>query len=139
MTTAGIRIRALEGLVDLLVCLAILYAVAVLIGTTNSGQGSIGFDLWGIPALVGYAVCFIYFIVFEAIFGATIGKLVTRLRVVRERDRGPIGWGAAVIRNLFRFIDGFLFYLVGFVMICFSGKRQRLGDIVAGTIVIRHR
>ena len=139
MTTAGIRIRALEGLVDLLVCLAILYVVAVITGNTNSDRGSIGFDLWGIPAVVGYALCFIYFIVFEAISGATIGKLITRLRVVRERDGGPIGWGPAVIRNLFRFIDGFLFYLIGFVIICFSSKHQRLGDIVAGTIVIRHR
>jgi uncharacterized RDD family membrane protein YckC len=51
----------------------------------------------------------------------------------------PIALRNAIIRNLFRFIDGLPFYLIGFLVMCFSGRRQRLGDIVAGTIAVRHR
>jgi uncharacterized RDD family membrane protein YckC len=138
MTVAGIWIRAVEGLIDLLVCLAILYAVAVVTGNTTTDEGSIGFEMWGIPALVGYALCLLYFIIFEGMWGATVGKFVTRLRVVREPDGTPIGWRDAIIRNLFRIVDGFIFYLVGFLIICFTKRHQRLGDIVAGTCVVRH-
>ncbi|MGD0433346.1 MAG: RDD family protein [Acetobacteraceae bacterium] len=139
MTPAGIGIRVVEGLVDLFVCLVILYAVAAATGHTTSDEGSIGFEMWGMPALVGYALCFIYFIVFEAAWGATIGKFVTRLRVVRESDGAPIGWRDSIIRNLFRIVDGLLLYLVGFLIICFVKKHRRLGDIVAGTVVVRHQ
>jgi uncharacterized RDD family membrane protein YckC len=137
MTKAGIGVRALEGLIDLLVCFAILYGVAAITGHTTSDEGSIGFDLWGVPALAGYALCLVYYIVLEGVLGATVGKLVTNLRVVRERDGAPIDWRAAVIRNLFRLIDGFLLYLVGFLTICLSRNRQRFGDMVAGTLVVR--
>ncbi|MGO8917216.1 MAG: RDD family protein [Stellaceae bacterium] len=137
MTSAGLGVRSLEGLIDLLVCFAILYGVAAITGHTTSDDGSIGFEMWGVPAVAGYVLCFAYYVVLEAMLGATIGKLVTKLRVVRERDGAPIDWRAAVIRNLFRLIDGFLLYLVGFLTICFSSKRQRFGDMVAGTIVVR--
>jgi uncharacterized RDD family membrane protein YckC len=136
---AGIGIRAVEGSVDFLVCLAILYGVAAATGNTNLDQGSVGFEMWGMPALAGYALCLVYFIVFEALAGATIGKFVTGLRVVMESDGAAIGWAAAAIRNLYRFIDGFVLYMIGFLTICFSRRHQRLGDIVAGTIVIHRR
>lgn len=137
MSKAGIGVRALEGLIDLLVCFAILYAVAAITGHTTSDDGSIGFDMWGGPAVAGYVLCLIYYVVLEGVLGATIGKLATNLRVVRESDGAPIDWRAAAIRNLFRLIDGFLLYLVGFLTICFSSKRQRFGDMVAGTVVVR--
>jgi uncharacterized RDD family membrane protein YckC len=135
MTPAGKGIRGLEALIDTLVCLGIFYVEAVLTGNTTA-EG-VGFDVTGAAAFVGFAVCLAYFIVCEAVLGATIGKLLTKLRVVREVDGGPIGWGAAIIRNLFRIVDGFAFYLVGFITICVTSKHQRLGDIVAGTIVVR--
>jgi len=52
-------------------------------------------------------------------------------------DKGVICMGApgeTVTRNPFRFIDSLLLYLV-----CFSSKCQRIGNIVAGAVVIRHR
>jgi uncharacterized RDD family membrane protein YckC len=136
MTPAGKGMRGLEALIDAFVCLVIFYVEAVLTGNTTA-EG-VGFDVTGVAALIGFAVCLAYFVVSEAVLGATIGKLLTKLRVVREVDGGPIGWGAAVIRNLFRIVDGFAFYLVGFITICVTSKHQRLGDIVAGTIVVRH-
>jgi uncharacterized RDD family membrane protein YckC len=135
MTPAGKGIRGFEALIDVFVCLVIFYVEAVLTGNTTA-EG-VGFNVTGVAALVGFAICLAYFVVCEAVLGATIGKVLTKLRVVREVDGGPIGWGAAVVRNLFRIVDGFAFYLVGFITICVTSKHQRLGDIVAGTIVVR--
>jgi uncharacterized RDD family membrane protein YckC len=135
MTPAGKGIRGIEALIDLFVCLVIFYVEALITGNTTAV--GVGFDVTGVTAFVGFAVCLAYFVVCEAVLGATIGKLLTGLRAVRQADGAPIGWGAAVIRNLFRVIDGFAFYLVGFITICVTSKRQRLGDIVAGTIVVR--
>src|ERR1700674_1249729 len=44
--------------------------------------------------------------------GATLGKLATNLRVVRENDGGPIDWSASIIRNVLRLIDGLVLYMV---------------------------
>jgi uncharacterized RDD family membrane protein YckC len=134
MPTAGIAVRGVEAFIDLVVCYVLLYIVAAITGNTVAGGG---FDLPTGPLMVGLGLCIAYFVVFEAIRGATLGKLATNLRVVRENDGGPIDWSAAIIRNVLRPIDGLVLYLVGFIAICVSPKRQRIGDRVAGTIVVR--
>jgi uncharacterized RDD family membrane protein YckC len=134
MTIAGIAVRGVEALIDLVVCYVLLYVVAAINGSTIAGGG---LGLKGTPFVVGVGACLAYYIVLEAKWGATLGKLATSLRVVRETDEGPIGWRASMIRNLLRLIDGIVLYAVGFVAICATSKRQRLGDMVAGTIVVR--
>jgi uncharacterized RDD family membrane protein YckC len=111
-----------------------LYALAAISGTTIAGGG---ISLTGASFIAGVGIVFAYYIVLEAIFGATLGKLATNLRVVRESDGGPIDWSASVIRNVLRVIDGLVLYLVGLIAMCFSKKRQRIGDRVAGTVVVR--
>jgi len=61
-----------------------------------------------IPFFGSIIVFFGYFIVMEAMWGATLGKMMLGLRVVKT-DGSPIGWSQAVTRNLLRVIDG-LFY-----------------------------
>jgi len=134
MPTAGIAVRGVEAFIDLVVCYGLLYIVAAITGSTVPGGG---FHLHNGPLLAGEVLCFAYFLVLEANWGATLGKFATNLRVVRENDGGPIGWRAALLRNLLRPIDGLVLYLVGFIAICMSPKRQRVGDKVAGTIVVR--
>jgi len=59
------------------------------------------------------------------------------IKVVRE-DNGEVpGLGAATIRTLLRIIDGLFSYLVAFVAVLVSAKRQRLGDMAAHTLVVR--
>ena len=126
--------RGIEAFIDLLVCYGLLYVVASMVGATVEGGG---FHLHNGPLLAGEILCLAYYLVLEATWGATLGKFATNLRVVRENDGGPIGWRAAFLRNLLRPIDGLVLYLVGFIAICVSRKRQRIGDKVAGTIVVR--
>ncbi|MBW3666802.1 MAG: RDD family protein [Actinobacteria bacterium] len=88
--------------------------------------------VWALSAFLPAA----YFIGLEAELGATAGKLVMGQRVVME-DGSPIGWRASAIRNALRLVDGIFFYLVGAILVWNSDRRQRLGDRVAGTVVVR--
>ena len=73
----------------------------------------------------------------EAQFGATIGKRLIGLKVVKLDAGAPVDWQAAIVRNVLRLVDGLFFYLVGAIVVWTSGKKQRLGDRIAGTVVIR--
>jgi uncharacterized RDD family membrane protein YckC len=94
----------------------------------------------GISVLVGFAIYTSYFVVFETIWnGQTPGKRLFRLRVIREDGR-PIRFFEALARNLIRVaLDSMPMplYSVGIVSIFVSSRSKRVGDYVAGTVVIR--
>ena len=77
---------------------------------------------------------FAYLWLLEAGFGATLGKVLVGIRVMRTSSRSSLT--ASAIRNAFRIVDGMGFYLVGATVAEFSRRRQRLGDIFAGTVVV---
>src|SRR5919107_1491273 len=82
-----------------------------------------------------------YFVLFEWWWsGQTPGKRWLRLRVIREDGRPVTFWEAAA-RNLVRILDmePAPFYSVGLVSVFLSGSDQRVGDFVAGTVVVRER
>ncbi|MBK8466208.1 MAG: RDD family protein [Chloracidobacterium sp.] len=85
-----------------------------------------------------------YFIVFEWLWnGQTPGKRMLKLRVIREDGR-PLTLWEAIARNLLRICDavpGFILpvYSVGLIVIFLSDRDQRVGDIFAGTVVVRER
>lgn len=111
------------------------FAVAALAGGITSSPEGVAFTLEGGPALALFALWLGYHIAMEAALGATAGKLLVGVRV-STTDGGKIGWRAALVRNLFRAVDvgcG----AVGAVLIWNSPSRQRLGDRVAGTVVVR--
>jgi uncharacterized RDD family membrane protein YckC len=79
-----------------------------------------------------------YFVVPESLFGASLGKMVRGLCVVRV-EGGPVSFGSILVRNVLRLADALPFaYLIGGVLVLGTGSSQRLGDMVAGTTVI-HR
>lgn len=79
-----------------------------------------------------------YYAIQEAAFnGQTIGKRLLNLRVRRENG-APIGLWESLLRNIIRLIDFFpFFYSSGLICMFFNQKAKRLGDLAAGTIVIR--
>jgi uncharacterized RDD family membrane protein YckC len=79
-------------------------------------------------------ILFAYGWLLEASFGATLGKALVGIRVVRTSRRGALA--ASAIRNLLRIVDGLGFYLVGAMVAGCSRCRQRLGDLCAGTAVV---
>jgi hypothetical protein len=69
--------------------------------------------------------------------GQTVGKRVLKLRVMDERGLG-LRPSQIVVRNILRAVDSLpLFYVVGGVAMVFTRHCQRLGDLAAGTVVVR--
>jgi len=117
--------------------------------TTTQGDAAHMFKYWlthldayGVLQIVVIAIIpFVYFIIMEALQGATIGKMVLGIRVVRL-DGSPISWGQSISRNLLRLIDQIPYvipYLLGAILIWTSSTKQRLGDRLADTVVVRSR
>lgn len=90
-----------------------------------------------IVALV-FTIFFAYFIVFEAFWGGlTPGKKLMGLRVVRDGGY-PIDFTSAAVRNLIRVGEATLgFYAISAIACIASPENKRLGDLAAGTIVVR--
>lgn len=85
-----------------------------------------------------FATQWVYWTAAEVLWrGQTPGKRLMRVRVVRE-DGSPVGLFESAVRNLFRFLD-FIpgFYAVGVVTMLVTRRHRRLGDLVAGTLLIR--
>lgn len=85
---------------------------------------------------LGSLLTFAYFTSMEAHYGQTIGKKLLSIVVVTE-DGSPLELVDAAVRNLLRFIDAILFYLVGAIVIFVTADDQRLGDVAADTLVVR--
>jgi uncharacterized RDD family membrane protein YckC len=130
---AGPGSRFVSALVDLAIQGTLLIAITIV----GVAIGSLGPGLF---ALLSFVVVFGYDVAFEVLAsGRTPGKRWNGLRVVRVEGQ-PVGFVTSVIRNTLRVID-FLpgAYLVGAFCILASGKNQRLGDMAAGTLVVRER
>jgi len=144
MPLAGIGSRFIAILVDYLIwgfVFLILGIVAAIIIPALHFFGGVSAN-WaiGIFVLIVFLLQWGYFALFEAFGnGRTPGKRVARIRVIHQSGRG-INFVEALARNLVRFVDYFpSFYAVGLVAIFLSRRNQRLGDMVAGTLVVRDR
>jgi uncharacterized RDD family membrane protein YckC len=136
---AGPGSRFLAQLVDFplqLIGLAVVVVAAILVGVVT-GQGFVA-------EVVGFALAFIviwgYYVVSEAVWsGRTVGKYAFGLRVVGDRGE-PLRASQALVRNLIRIVD-FLpgLYGLGIVVLFLNGRGKRLGDLAAGTLVVRER
>jgi len=141
---AGIGSRFIAILVDSLILgsaliLLIFLAAFILPALSLLGPRSAS---WGIGAffLILFLLFWGYFALFEAFNnGRTLGKRVAKIRVIHQSGRG-VNFVEALARNLVRFIDYMPgFYGVGIAAMFMSRRSQRLGDMVAGTLVVRER
>ncbi|HEX3059075.1 MAG TPA: RDD family protein [Usitatibacter sp.] len=131
MQGVGVGRRAVAIIIDMIVLCIIGWVLALGMG----GSSSTGFDLSGAPALIWFLIALAYYVVMEVQMGGTLGKLALGLKVVKEGGE-KVDWQASIIRNILRIVDGFFFYLVGAIIVWTSKKKQRLGDIVAHTLVV---
>jgi uncharacterized RDD family membrane protein YckC len=141
---AGIGSRFIAILVDYLIwgfVFLVLGIVAAIIIPALHFFGGVSAN-WavGIFVLIIFLLQWGYFALFEAFGnGRTPGKRVARIRVIHQSGRG-INFVESLARNLVRFVDYLPgFYAVGIVAIFLSRRNQRLGDMVAGTLVVRDR
>jgi uncharacterized RDD family membrane protein YckC len=80
---------------------------------------------------------FVYGWLLEAAYGATLGKALVGIRIVRTAECGRLS--SSAVRNLLRIVDGLGLYLVGTAVAACSDVRQRIGDICANTAVVEER
>ena len=132
---AGLGTRAIAQILDLLIVAVILVAVffVALAFSSASGETATLILLFG-----SFVVIFGYFWVSESLWsGQTVGKKAFRLRAVGDRGE-PLTFGQAGIRNIVRIVDFLPYgYGVGLVVLFANGKGKRLGDLAAGTIVVK--
>ena len=135
---AGVGSRALAHALDLFLVLAgnvaLWIGILLTLGRLDPALAS------GLAYFLSFALTVLYFVLGEGLGnGQTVGKRVQGLRV-RMADGTPVGLEAAVLRNLLRAADILPGpYLLGLASIFLSPRAQRLGDLVAGTVVVTER
>ena len=145
VTLAGVGSRFMAGLVDTLIKAVIILALFIAIGALGSGSGSAaepsGSDLAvgaAIVTVLAFLVFFFYDVLFETLGGGrTPGKRLTGLRVVRSGGQ-PVDLRTSAVRNLIREFEGLLTsYVPAIISVLVTRRNQRLGDLAAGTLVVR--
>jgi uncharacterized RDD family membrane protein YckC len=140
-SVAGLGSRLVAQILDNLLAIPLTF-IAVLLYTgvasafVTSAQGA-GFAGAGAGFFAGF-VYFGYFLIAEAVTGGkTPGKSAMGLRVIRV-DGSAADFGAIAVRNVIRVVDDGVF-LIGIAVMFFQPQTRRLGDLGAGTIVVRDR
>jgi uncharacterized RDD family membrane protein YckC len=130
--------RIVAGIIDVVVLAIVFIIFSAVMGDSEADSSSFSFNLPTVPALLYFLVAMAYYVVPEVQMGGqTLGKKVMGLKVVTENGV-EYSWGKAIIRNLLRIIDGLPFlYLLGVILIAVSKKHQRIGDMAAGTLVVK--
>jgi uncharacterized RDD family membrane protein YckC len=135
--------RLIAYIVDVVIVTAVLIVMwmfvaigAAFLGAADS-SGATG--ILGVLLVVFIILTFLisigYFPFFWARGGQTPGMRAFHLRVVRDRDGGPIGGGTAILRLIGYWISGAVFYL-GFIWILIDSRRRGWHDLIAGTVVV---
>lgn len=151
---AGIGSRFLAYFTDKLVQVGMIFTLLLVLGICMLVSSELGsgwslpaevkrhFNQWALAGVaIGYGIVTIgYFMLFEYFWsGSTPGKRWQQIRVIR-RDGRPLSFLDATVRNVLRFVDILAdFYPVGLIVMFLDPMNRRLGDLAAGTLVVRDR
>jgi len=137
LTLAGIGSRFIAAIMDLLVQGAVVLAAAIILGVTAGNASSAAVAVF---TIVFFLVFFGYDVLFEVRSrGRTLGKRWTGLRVVRTGG-SPVTFVPSCVRNVMRIVDVLpAMYAIGMLSIFVTRSNQRLGDLAAGTLIVRER
>lgn len=128
----GVGLRLLAFVIDLVVLSVAVGFIGAVIDAVGGQQYE---SVAGIVALIGW---FVYFAGMETIWGATLGKMALRLKVIRGDAHNP-GLGAALVRSFCKLYGAFSLVGIVVTIACITGSpaAQRFGDRLAGTTVVR--
>jgi len=143
---AGFWIRAAARVIDTIFGFVLGFVVGIICGIalvmlSKTGIVSPGWQdrirgLHIVPFLFSAIGNLGYHTMMEGLYGASVGKLVCQLRVLRE-DGTPIGFSGAIVRSLAYYVDALFFGLIGYSKMRESDLNQRFGDHWAHTVVVR--
>jgi uncharacterized RDD family membrane protein YckC len=132
---AGLGSRSIALMVDGLI--QGVLAVPVLIGFLADGIADTAETV--ALGLILFVILWLYFPLFEWLWGGqTPGKRAQRIRVVRTSGQ-PAGFAPVMVRNLLRVVEVYALPFIAVTSMFFTARGQRVGDLAAGTMVIRDR
>jgi len=139
---AGLGSRTAAAGLDALLIIAILVIIQIVAGAMSLVDSIAASWATALLSLLAAFGLILYYVLLEGFWGGrTVGKRALGIRVVMDTGRA-VTVGAAVVRNLLRLID-FFFPLAPFVpgvlLVLLTKSHKRLGDMAAGTIVVRDR
>lgn len=134
---------AIDHTIQIITLITVAIFFAIISDASSLGQRLMNAPKWVVALLIviQFVIFDGYFAVFEWIWrGQTPGKRWLKLRVIREDGR-PISFFEAAVRNLLRVVDFLVppFYSIGLISVFATERDQRVGDLVAGTVVVRER
>ena len=135
LVLAGVGSRFVARLLDTVIQVVIIFALAL-----GAFATSVPGFIHAIARVLLFLVIFAYDVPFEVLNGGrTIGKLAAGIRVVGDLGE-PVRFFTSAIRTILRIVDFLpIFYIAGVISIVATGRDQRLGDLAAGTLVVRDR
>jgi uncharacterized RDD family membrane protein YckC len=120
-------------LIDYTLTFALTFLYIMNFGEENSPHN---YTISGLPALVPVAFWFLYFIITERYMGGTLGHQLCKLKVV-SRDNHNLSLGQVTVRRLCDALEiAWCFGLIAWLLVRSTDNHQRLGDLVAKTMVI---
>ena len=141
---AGVWLRFLALLTDLALFCAVFFPVTRLVKgvwlmSPTDHRWNYGLFISDPICVAFFLVMVFYTVLLEGLAGATFGKWLVGLRVVRVEGGRP-GLKKSLLRNLMRLVDGLPFLnILGVYLVSTSSERARFGDRIAGTRVIKSR
>jgi len=142
----GVAIRFVAFLIDGIITGIITYILVFLFTGSaiaidaSTGAVSLGPAYPAYYVALGIVIALLYFTLLLGRYGQSVGMMAVKIKVVSEADSAQITYGAAFIRTLLLYIDQIPYvipYLLGAILIWTSDKKQRLGDRVAHTVVVK--
>ena len=133
--------RLVAYIVDILITGVVVTLLAIALALVIGAGVATGADFLAGAGAVALVIAVIivplaYFPWFWFRDGATPGMRIFGLRVVRDRDGGPISGGQAILRLFGYWIDGLVFYL-GYIWILIDKRKRGWHDLIAGTVVVK--
>jgi uncharacterized RDD family membrane protein YckC len=128
--TPGSRLVAyiVDVLIQFGLFIALLFATGILL--------AIFWPLGFVAGLAATIFLFVYFPYFWQKSGQTPGMKLMGIKVVRDKDGGPIGWGSAILRLIGYYISGAVFY-IGYIWIFVDKRKRGWHDLIASTVVVK--
>ncbi|CAL2093104.1 RDD family protein [Tenacibaculum sp. 190524A05c] len=128
---ASIFTRLIAAIIDIIVYWMICVAMSLVAGENN---GLLNYSVEGFPALLLFGIAFFLWPISEGVYGQTIGKRLLDIKVIANNEKEM-----TIAKGFIRYFLGIIdwFFCVGIIIALIDKKNQRLGDIIADTIVVK--